>query len=125
MAGSWTDFTHTTGMTSAQRSLIEKHSATFTADASNAAIPSKVCPVKGAFLSGFGVLFGTTAPDSLEVTLTDEDGLTIATGTLSASGRGTLTTPVPLINEVNIALAGNTTNSATGTFYLYVLNNMI
>lgn len=125
MAGSWTEFTRTTGTTAGQRSLIEKHSATFTADASAATIPSKVCPIKGAFLCGFGVLFGTTGPDSLEITLTDEDGLTIATATLAASGRGTLSTPIALMNELNIAVAGNTTNSASGTLSLYFLNNMI
>lgn len=126
MAGSWTSFSHDNGMTSGQRSLIEKYSAIFNADASDASIPSTSCLIKGAFLSGFGALFdGTTPPDSLEITLTDEDGLVIATATLSASGRGTLSTPVPIINEVNIALAGNTVNGAKGTIFLYTLNNML
>ena len=65
------------------------------------------------------------SPSSLDVVLTDEDGLTIATGTLSTSGRGTLSTPVPILNSINIALSGNTTNSATGTLYIYLLNNIL
>lgn len=125
MAGSWTSFTKSLGTTSGQLGIIEKKYATFTADSTDASIPSISCPIKGAFLCGFGVRFGTTSPSSLDVVLTDEDGLTIATGTLSASGRGTLSTPVPILNSINIALSGNTTNSATGTFYIYILNNIL
>ena len=125
MAGSWTSFTKSLGTTSGQLGIIEKKYATFTADSADASIPSTSCPIKGAFLCGFGVLFGTTPPSSLDIVLTDEDGLTIATGTLSASGRGTLSTPVPILNSINIALSGNTTNSATGTLYIYFLNNIL
>lgn len=54
MAGSWTEFTKDSGMPPNQLSLIEKHSAVFTADAGNAAIPAATHFIKGAFLCGFG-----------------------------------------------------------------------
>lgn len=123
MAGSWTSF-QKVSPPAGTKSLITKYYATFTADSSDGSIPVTACSVNGAFLCGFGIEFGATGPDALSVTLTDENDLTIATASLSAEGRGTLTSPVPVLDEVNVVLTGNSTNSSTGTIYLYMLNNI-
>jgi hypothetical protein len=70
-------------------------------------------------LAAVGVKFGTTAPNSLTVTIADVLGVTIATGTVTASGyleldRPLFFTPGPL----TITLSGNTTNSAAATVAL-------
>lgn len=70
-------------------------------------------------LAAIGVKFGTTAPDSLTVTVADVLGVTIAAGTVTASGyisldRPMFFTPGPL----TIALTGNSTNSAAATVSL-------
>lgn len=106
------------------KSLITKYYATFTADSADGTIPEVACSVNGAFLCGFGIEFGTTVPDALSVSLTDENDLQIASASLSAEGRGTLTSPVAVLSEINVILTGNSTNSATGTVYIYMLNNI-
>lgn len=123
MAGSWTSF-QKVAPPAGSKSLITKYYATFIADAADGSIPAATCPVNGAFLCGFGIEFGATPPDTLSVSLTDENDLSIAAATLGAEGRGTLTSPVAVLSEVNVLLTGNSTNSATGTVYLYMLNNI-
>jgi hypothetical protein len=71
------------------------------------------------FLSAVRVLFGTTAPDTVTITLTGADGHTIATGTLTASGSLDLNGETPVfVNGLSIAIAGNSTNSATAVISL-------
>lgn len=75
------------------------------------------------FLSAVRVLFGTTAPDSLVVTVTDADGHTIVTGTLTASGELDLEGKTPVfVDGLSIAVSGNTTNSATAIISLLYFN---
>ena len=73
----------------------------------------------GTNLSGFlyavRVQFGGTAPNSLTVTLTDADGHTVATGTVTASGNLSITGTPPFVGGLSIACSGNSTNSASAT----------
>jgi hypothetical protein len=71
------------------------------------------------FLSAVRVLFGTTPPDSITVTLKDADGHTLATGTLTASGEIDLDGETPVfVNGLSVAVAGNTTDGATALISL-------
>lgn len=92
----------------------------FVADSATAAFTAHTTALSfdGA-LAAVGVKFGTTAPDSLTVTVADVLGVTVAAGTVTASGyleldRPLFFTPGPL----TITLSGNTTNSAAATVAL-------
>ena len=69
------------------------------------------------FIYACRVLFdGTTPPNSLTVTIKDGIGVTIATGTLTASGEIDLGgSPIPTAGGLTVSFSGNTTNSAKFT----------
>ena len=74
-------------------------------------------------ISAVRVLFdGTTPPNSLTVTVKDGIGVTIASGTLTATGIISMDTPVQTAGGMSVTLTGNTTNSAEGTVELLFLN---
>ena len=127
MAGSWAgEVISKDGFYAGRARVVTEISNEFTADASLATIPDWDSTYDCAFLVGFGCIYdGTTPPDSLTITVKDADGLTVATASAtSASGRGTLTAPVPLINGFTVSLSDNTTNSAKGTVKLLVIPNV-
>jgi len=75
------------------------------------------------FLSAVRILFGGTAPNTLTVTITDTDGHTIVTGTVTASGELDLDGKTPVfVDGLSIAVSGNTTNSATAVITLIYFN---
>lgn len=91
------------------------------ADAAAATIPDSVTGEIAGFLAGVGIEFGSTAPDSLAVVVKDIQGITIASGTLTASGRLTLDNPVPFAGALTVSASGNTTNSAEFEIMLLVI----
>ncbi|MBU1567729.1 MAG: hypothetical protein KJ630_19155 [Proteobacteria bacterium] len=100
--------------------LIAKYPAVFTDDASTADdIPDCDIATSGGHLSGVGVVFGTTAPDTVTITVKDSDGMTLASGTLTATGRLESFAPAPFVGALTVSVSGNSTLSATGTVILY------
>ena len=103
-----------------QQNVQVKHVFTFSDGATAGTIPVyTVSPAPTGLLMGIGVVFGATAPNTLTVTVKDADGLTIATGTVTASSRIELLAPVPFVEGMTVTLSGNTTVNALGTVALY------
>lgn len=76
--------------------------------------------LEGGHLSGVGVVFGpVTLPDTLTVTVKDSLGVTIASGTLTATGRLESFSPAPFVGALTVTLTGNTVASAVGKVTLY------
>jgi hypothetical protein len=125
MAGSWA------GQTSRYTSpYADRYQAFFsientaTADVSNATFPSWAFSGPGGMLMEIGVVFGTTAPDSLTVSVFDSDMLLVEEATITASGRIILADGARcLLHGGTVALSGNTTNSATAKVVLYFASN--
>lgn len=74
------------------------------------------------FLSAVRVLFGGTAPDSLTVTVTDTDGHVLVTETITNSGSLYIEGTPVFVNGLSIAVAGNTTNSASAIISILYFN---
>lgn len=72
-------------------------------------------------LAGLRVAFGDTAPDTLTVTIKDKDGVTVVTGTVTASGEIYIDQPILFVNGLTMTLAGNTVAEAQATIVLYLL----
>ena len=67
-------------------------------------------------LAAIGAKFGTTAPDSLTITVTDVAGIPVASGTITADGYIQLDRPMFFVpGPLTITLTGNTTVSAEAT----------
>lgn len=96
----------------------------FTADAANGSVPDWTVTGSTGLLMDMAVIFGATSPNSVTVTVKDTDGLTVASGTVTASGR-ILPTDIgrPLLNGATVSISGNTTNSAIATVVLYLSRN--
>jgi hypothetical protein len=94
---------------------------TFTYDATpNAMAVYTSEHLEGGHLSGVGVVFGpVTLPDTLTVTIKDSLGVTIASGTLTATGRLESFSPSPFVGALTVTLTGNTVASAVGKVTLY------
>ncbi|MDP1817984.1 MAG: hypothetical protein Q8K92_26260 [Leadbetterella sp.] len=76
--------------------------------------------LEGGHLSGVGVVFGpVTLPNSITVTIKDNHGVTIASGTLTATGRLESFSPQPFVGPLSVYLTGNTTPGAVGELTLY------
>ena len=75
------------------------------------------------YISAVRVLFdGTTPPNTLTVTVKDGIGVTIASGTLTASGSIDLGgSPIPTAGGLTVSFSGNTTNSAKFTIGILFL----
>ena len=126
MAGSWAgENIDKSGFYAGSSRVITELSNEFTADASAATVPDWTFAHDCSFLFGFGAVFdGTTPPDAINITVKDQNGLTVATAAaVASSGRQSLTNPVPLINGGTISIDGNTTNSAKAKIVLYVAPN--
>lgn len=94
--------------------------STFTADATDASIPTLTIPCVAAKFLGYGVKFGATGPNTMTITLTDTDGVTAFTeASVTASKRNTVSAPVPIVGDLTMAITGNDTNSAVATIILY------
>ena len=86
-------------------------------------IPSINLPVgnaSGGHICAVGVKFGATAPNTITVTISDSHGITIFTGTLTASGRIDMDKQVPFVGPLTVAHSGNTTVNALGDTYIMV-----
>lgn len=126
MAGSWTTQTKD-GLATAgglPQSMFSVAS-TFTADAANASVPNlPIIDNPSAFLTDIGIKFGTTAPDTVTITITDSDGLTVYTeSSITASTRISISERPAVLNGCTVAISGNTTNSATAKVILYFARN--
>jgi hypothetical protein len=125
MAGSWA------GQTSRYTSpFANRYQAFFalentaTADAANGTFPDWAFSGPAGLLMEVGVVFGTTGPDSLTVTITDADGLQVEESTITASGRIILADGARcLLHGGTVALSGNTTNEAEAKVILYFASN--
>lgn len=75
------------------------------------------------FLSAVRVLFGATAPNTLTVTVSDSDGNTLVTGTVTASGSLDMEGATPaFVNGLSVAISGNTTANATAAITIVFFN---
>ena len=100
----------------------------FTASATDASFPAtgtttQFGPV-GAIIDDIGIIFdGTTAPDSLDVSITDGYGAVIysAANLTATQVRGLLTQTIPIVNGMTVTLSGNTTNSAKVKIIVYLV----
>ena len=124
MAASITQASIVEGLHIGSETKLFKKTITFSAGnpAADLALTSIGTAFSG-FLSAVRVLFGATAPSSLTVTVTDADGHTIVTGTLSASGELDLEGKTPVfVDGLSLTVSGNTTNSATAVISLLYFN---
>jgi hypothetical protein len=94
----------------------------FTADASAATIPDLTIDDLSGHLVAIDVEFdGTTAPNALVVTVKSATGTTLLTSaSLTASGRVTVTSPIPFADGLLVSFSTNTTNSAKAKVVFYV-----
>lgn len=88
-------------------------------DASPGSIPDYIAEFYGGHLSGVGVTFGAIPPNSLTVSVIDTYGVTIATGTVTATGRLDSFAPQPFTGNLTVRVTGNTVPNASATIALY------
>ena len=127
MAGSWSEISYRSNSAKGGKSLsMYSAIAEFTADASAATVPDlPLIETEPAILTDIGVVFdGTTAPNSVTVTVKDIDGLTVFTDTLTASGRLPCEDRPALVGGCTISISGNTTNSAKAKVVAYFATNL-
>jgi len=95
----------------------------FTADASAATIPAYAIGSLSGFITAIDVEFDAVAPpNSATVTVSTANGIAVISGSaLTASGRITLSSPVPVAGGFIITVTGNTTNSAKAKVVVYVM----
>ena len=102
------------------RSIVTKR--TYTHTASGTTFAALTLDDFGGDLQDFSIVFGTPAPNSLTYTLTDSDGCTITSGTLTASSaRLNLQSVCPLIGGVKLTISGNTTSNAVIILNFYLV----
>lgn len=75
--------------------------------------------MEGGHLSGVGIVFGSTPPNTLTISIADSFGVVVASGTIVSAGRMIDFAPQPFIGNLTVTLTGNTTASATGAIALY------
>ena len=96
----------------------------FVADAANAAFPVGSIPdnVSG-ILTDVGIIWGTTGPNTLNVSIADGHGRVVyaATGLTATQVAGLLLSPLQFGKGLNVTLTGNGTNSAAVKIILYVM----
>lgn len=88
-----------------------------------AALPSAILQDIAGILMDVGIVFGSTGPDSLDITITDGSGRTVySTSNLTASQAApVMTDSVPVVGDVSVIISGNTTNSAAVNITLYLI----
>jgi len=127
MAGSWSNIEKRgEGSYAGHQNAMFAVASTFTADAAAATVPSlAITDMSPAFLADMSVIFdGTTPPDSATIVITDIDGATVYTETaIAATGRFVIDDRPSLIGGCNIAVSGNTTNSAKAKIVLNFASN--
>ena len=98
----------------------EKFSFLFSSEPTDEVATHKLSIPAGLLLDA-KIKLGTTAPNSVTVTITDSDGVVILTGTLTADGvLPPLDGPVPFLGQLTITISGNTTANALGDCMVYV-----
>ena len=124
MAGSWGDVSNITGGSNRTGIDYLGFEAEFTADASDASIPDltgngdEVMNGQYGFMTGIEVVFGAPAPDAIDITVTDADGVPISDDfpiSFTGDGRQNLAVPVQFTPGTIIQLSGNSVNGARGT----------
>jgi len=110
--------------TKSKNGKISKYSFLFT-DANPAAgiSASQILSDVSGLLLSIRVKFGSvTVPDSIVASITDVDGIEVASGTLSASGALTLAaTNQPIANGFLVTISGNTTALGTAELFFYMI----
>lgn len=91
----------------------------FTADASDGSFASGELAKVGGLIVGMGIAYGVTAPSGATVTITDEDGIVVLSG--SAGRTYTEDGPIPVAGKLTVSATGNSTNSAQMTVAIYVM----
>jgi len=107
------------GQVSKESQPVWKKSGLFNAQSPAGAISDQSLGEFGGALSAVRVKMGSTAPDTLTITIKDSDGIIIATGTLTADGELTIASPIVFVGGLTISISGNTTVNATATISLY------
>jgi len=74
-------------------------------------------------LTGVRVKFSAvTVPNTMTITITDADGITLAAGTLTANGIISITDPPQAISEgMKVTISGNTTAGGIANLIFYII----
>lgn len=122
MAGSWSSLTTHVGTIGEVWKPTVGLEYEFTADASDASVPDKETDSISGAIGAVAVIFdGTTAPNSVTVSVKDKYGAVRATGTLTATGYLDLDGPVVFVpGALTISVSGNSTNSAKAKVILVI-----
>lgn len=114
MSGSWGDATEYTAHINNVWKPTIGYAYEFTADSSDGSVPDKTtAPMAGALAAVAIVFDGTTAPNSVTLTVADALGATIVTDTVTATGYLDLDKPMVFLpGALTISVSGNTTSSA-------------
>ena len=127
MAGSWGSTTKLDeGFYGGRAKAFWEAAAEFTADAADASIPDWAITGSTGLLCAAGAAFDdTTPPDALTLTVKDSRGVTVVTGSLTASGRIAFDEgPQAIVGGCTVACSGNTTNSAKAVVFLVFSSNV-
>jgi len=113
------------GTPNTYENTLTEHKIAWVDGATAGTIPNEDIPINngnGGHIAAIGVKFGATAPNTITVTISDNHGIPICAGTLTASGRMELTTPIPFpipyVGVLTVAHSGNTTVNALGDTYI-------
>ena len=124
MAGSWNDVDNITGGSNRTGIDYLGFTAEFTADASDGSIPDlngngdAVMNAQYGFMTAVELVFGAPAPDAIDITVTDADGVPISDEfpiSFTGDGRQNLAVPVMFSPGTIVQASGNSTNGARGT----------
>jgi hypothetical protein len=111
-------------ITNARTTPVYKYSAYFLDDASPGTF-SDFTTASGDFTGGIlqrvTVKAGETAFNTITVTVKDSDGVTLVTGTLTATGELEMDGPKAFTGQLTISLSGNGTANANGYVNLYLV----
>jgi len=121
MAADATYSTAGTGTPNVNENALFEHKIAWVDGATAGTIPTEAIPINngnGGHIAAIGVKFGATAPNTVTVTISDAHGIPICSGTVTASGRVDLSSPVPYVGVLTVAHSGNTTVNALGDTYI-------
>ena len=121
MAAGSTYYAPSQGTPNTYENTLSEHRIAWADGATAETIPNEDIPTNygnGGHIAAIGVKFGATAPNTVTVTISDAHGIPICSGTVTASGRVDLSSPVPYVGVLTVAHSGNTTANALGDTYI-------
>ena len=122
MAAESTYYAPSQGTPNTYENTLSEHRIAWVDGATAGTIPNEDIPINygnGGHIAAIGVKFSiVTIPNTITVTISDSHGIPICSGTLTATGRIDLSSPVPYVGVLTVAHSGNTTVNALGDTYI-------